>query len=121
MCFQNVYNAQHQANIHKVDNMKTQYIARASIEVIRNHKTQELGFIVFSYVKVTNARQLLDLIADVAEVNSIGVPTIQLIPSTKEAYKNNIPFIPFSSQLSKAYRDWETDRKSTRLNSSHRL
>ena len=24
-------------------------------------------------------------------------------------------------ELSKLYRDWETDRKSTRLNSSHRL
>ena len=28
---------------------------------------------------------------------------------------------PFDHQKKTAYRDWETDRKSTRLNSSHRL
>ena len=32
-----------------------------------------------------------------------------------------IGYLSHLSEVKRAYRDWETDRKSTRLNSSHRL
>ena len=61
-----------------------------------------------------------DFVKELATLESLGRP--RKIATTSEAH-----FIEVKSRISvdfyidERYRDWETDRKSTRLNSSHRL
>ena len=43
------------------------------------------------------------------------------IPNLMEAFEISNRAIEMFNDLPPMYRDWETDRKSTRLNSSHRL
>ena len=65
-------------------------------------------------VKVTNATQ--NTIEDAKNINK-KIQGIRITP------KNNANFsqiINYCKSYNNAYRDWETDRKSTRLNSSHR-
>ena len=52
------------------------------------------------------------------EVDIDGLYTKAEILSFVYAYCSNVGFTLIDDGL---YRDWETDRKSTRLNSSHRL
>ena len=49
-----------------------------------------------------------------------GVVVNNVLTSAKENYGFNAATGEYVDMFDAAYRDWETDRKSTRLNSSHR-
>ena len=53
------------------------------------------------------------------EINSVQNELQSTKEQLEEILKNKKMFVMMQSP--RVYRDWETDRKSTRLNSSHRL
>ena len=55
-----------------------------------------------------------------ANLPTTGVLNKQLFFTVKKFLSNDLQIENLSGSGTAAYRDWETDRKSTRLNSSHR-
>ena len=48
-----------------------------------------------------------------------GLPTVGQVGAAKDVSHSALPLRAYNLIFKAWYRDWETDRKSTRLNSSH--
>ena len=88
-------------------------------------------YFLLIFVSINSNNPLAD---KVSINNNIRSPKLRVIGSTGEnlgiltkeealvkAKASNLDLIEVSPQADRAYRDWETDRKSTRLNSSHEI
>ena len=69
-------------------------------------------------IKVILLKSGDQIITDVKEVISEDKPVAYLFTNPQKVTINK-PFLISEQDNERCYRDWETDRKSTRLNSSH--
>ena len=65
-----------------------------------------------SYYQAFLSKNLIDRINETLKLNDLA----QQVDLPKNIGSTSVKFFQFDTVL---YRDWETDRKSTRLNSSH--
>ena len=90
--------------------------------------TERIGMLVDAYDQAANARETIFRVFDNRfqylgyEVLPFDIAPLSIV-SAKPALGGGlwISIVDDPSDASTDYRDWETDRKSTRLNSSHRL
>lgn len=80
--------------------MKTQYFARASIKAVSFVDEEGVAYhsyAVQNYVKINKDSDLFRLVVHTSAINTIGTPTIQLIPVTEEEYKANRSYLEFKT------------------------
>ena len=93
--------------------------AEANATAVRSELTTELGRIdVATSTRLASASYTAP---DNASIASIKASTDNLPADPADASDIAAAFVTVNSKLDAGYRDWETDRKSTRLNSSHEI
>ena len=84
-------------------------VIQSKLSVPKTHENKFGGY------KFRNTSDILDAVKPLAKENGCDV-TI----NDELVMLGNRFYIKATASLTNSYRDWETDRKSTRLNSSHR-
>ena len=83
---------------------------RKSVQIVGNDQLSAMG--VQEYQTALSKAKVITNTTDATRVKNVGI-------RIKNAATNYYKSIGREADL-RGYRDWETDRKSTRLNSSHR-